>query len=222
MDLGTFQGNVVNENVIRSIPCPDTSDYDSSEELQLSPDQVSANLALTKEDAQIKLTVRQQHMNFKSPVRAQLWKTLYLRMEAQASSTVDPLNAQSLADATASLYQDTVQTCFGTQELLAEEIGLPSCVEHKLTTNYFLNNVGKLTVARILTCFAYNQPDIQYCPMLYPIGKITTKLKYFFFVKRKGHNLKFEISQNFLIEFDFFFSRNEEVKIERLRFCGIF
>ena len=185
MDLGTFQGNVVNENVIRSIPCPDTSDYDSSEELQLSPDQVSANLALTKEDAQIKLTVRQQHMNFKSPVRAQLWKTLYLRMEAQASSTVDPLNAQSLADATASLYQDTVQTCFGTQELLAEEIGLPSCVEHKLTTNYFLNNVGKLTVARILTCFAYNQPDIQYCPMLYPIGKITTKLNGFFFAENE-------------------------------------
>ena len=170
----TFQANVVNENVIRSIPCPDTSDFDndtSEPELQLSTGQVSANLALTKDDSQIKLTVRQQHMNFKSPVRAQIWKTLYLRMEAQASSTVDPLNAQSLADATASLYQDTVQTCFGTQELLAEEIGLPSCVEHKLTTNYFLNNVGKLTVARILTCFAYNQPDIQYCPMLYPIGK---------------------------------------------------
>ena len=199
----TFQANVVNENVIRSIPCPDTSDFDndtSEPELQLSTGQVSANLALTKDDSQIKLTVRQQHMNFKSPVRAQIWKTLYLRMEAQASSTVDPLNAQILADATASLYQDTVQTCFGTQELLAEEIGLPSCVEHKLTTNYFLNNVGKLTVARILTCFAYNQPDIQYCPMLYPIGNVliesTISINFLIFyysfhftafVKRRGH-----------------------------------
>ena len=125
-----------------------------------------------KNDNDIKLTIRQQRMNFKSPFRAKVWKALYLRMEALASSTTDPFNAQSLADATASLYQDTVQTCFGTQELLAEEIGLPSCVEHKLTTNYFLNNVGKLTVARILTCFAYNQPDIQYCPMLYPIASI--------------------------------------------------
>jgi len=82
------------------------------------------------------------------------------------------LNAASLADATASLYQETIKTCFSTQDLKTEEIGLPSCVEHKLTQSYYLNNRGKLTVARILSCFAYNQPDIQYCPMLYPIASI--------------------------------------------------
>ena len=89
-----------------------------------------------------------------------------------AGNTTDALNAASLADATASLYQETIKTCFSTQDLKSEEIGLPSCVEHKLTQSYYLNNRGKLTVARVLSCFAYNQPDIQYCPMLYPIASI--------------------------------------------------
>ena len=101
-----------------------------------------------------------------------MWKALYLRMEALAGNTTDPLNAASLCEASASLYRDTIQTCFGTQELLAEEIGLPSCVDHKLTNCFYLSNNGKLTLARILTCFAYNQPDIQYCPMLYLIASI--------------------------------------------------
>ena len=89
-----------------------------------------------------------------------------------AGNTTDALNAASLADATASLYQETIKTCFSTQDLKSEEIGLPSCVEHKLTQSYYLNNRGKLTVARVLSCFAYNQPDIQYCPMLYPIASV--------------------------------------------------
>ena len=101
-----------------------------------------------------------------------MWKALYLRMEGIAGNTTDALNAASLADATAMLYHDTIQTCFGTQDLQSEEIGLPSCVEHKLTQSYFLSNRGKCTVARILSCFAYNQPDIQYCPMLYPIASV--------------------------------------------------
>ena len=101
-----------------------------------------------------------------------MWKALYLRMEGIAGNTTDALNAASLADATAMLYHDTIQTCFGTQDLQSEEIGLPSCVEHKLTQCYFLSNRGKSTVARILSCFAYNQPDIQYCPMLYPIASV--------------------------------------------------
>ena len=101
-----------------------------------------------------------------------MWKALYLRMEGIAGNTTDALNAASLADATAMLYHDTIQTCFGTQDLQSEEIGLPSCVEHKLTQSYFLSNRGKCTVARILSCFAYNQPDIQYCPMLYSIASV--------------------------------------------------
>ena len=96
----------------------------------------------------------------------------FLIISGIAGNTTDALNAASLADATASLYQETIKTCFSTQDLKTEEIGLPSCVEHKLTQSYYLNNRGKLTVARVLSCFAYNQPDIQYCPMLYPIASI--------------------------------------------------
>jgi hypothetical protein len=97
---------------------------------------------------------------------------LFLIISGIAGNTTDALNAASLADATASLYQETIKTCFSTQDLKSEEIGLPSCVEHKLTQSYYLNNRGKLTVARVLSCFAYNQPDIQYCPMLYPIASV--------------------------------------------------
>ena len=38
------------------------------------------------------------------------------------------------------------------------------------TNTYCLTAKGKISVARLLTCFAYNQPDIQYCPILYPLA----------------------------------------------------
>ena len=79
----------------------------------------------------------------------------------------------SLAEATASFYHDTIQTCFGSQDVPSEEnTCLPSCVDVNHTNCYYLNSMGKRLVGRILTCFAYNQPDMQYCPMLYSITSI--------------------------------------------------
>ena len=175
-----FQSDAVNQSALKSLPCPPASTQEFSDEeddgpnssSQLTLDRVDTELAPAKEDSGIKLAVRFQQMNFKCPIRAKIWKALYVRMEALAGSTTDPFNAASLVEATGMLYKDTIQTCFGTQDLLAEEIGLPSFVEHQLTNNYYLSQHGKLTLARILTCFAYNQPDIQYCPTLYPIASI--------------------------------------------------
>ena len=66
-------------------------------------------------------------------------KYLPLIFEGIASNTTDALNAASLAEATASLYHETIKTCFGSQDN-TEEIGLPSCVEHKLTQWYYCTN----------------------------------------------------------------------------------
>ena len=42
-----------------------------------------------------------------------------------------------------------------------------------LRANAFcLNAAGRKSVARILTCVAYNSPDIQYCPYSYPVAAI--------------------------------------------------
>lgn len=180
-DTCPFQTEAVNENALRSLPCPPVTAQDFSDEddgpsgvspNQLTASQIDTALAPGKDDQAVKIVVRQQQMHFKSPLRSKIWKAIYIRMEALAGNTTDKFNAISLAEATAGLYHDTIQTCFGTQDLLAEEIGLPSCVEQKLTSCFHLSQHGKLTVARILTCFAYNQPDIQYCPMLYPVASI--------------------------------------------------
>ena len=183
-DSSPFQTEAVEENKLLSLPCPPANSQEFSDDEndgpsgpcsnQLTSDQMARSLSASIEDKEVKLTIRNQLMHFKSPLRCKMWKALYLRMEALASSTTDPLNAASLAEASASLYHDTIQTCFGTKDLMGnpEDMGLPSCVEHKMTKSFFLSNFGKSTVARILTCFAYNQPDIQYCPMLYPLASI--------------------------------------------------
>ena len=181
-DTSPFQTEAVEENKLLSLPCPPTSSQDFSDDEhdgpsgpspnQLTSDQIKTALAASVEDKIVKITVRNQQMHFKNPLRCKMWKALYIRMEAFAGSTTDALNAASLAEATAQLYHETIQSCYGTKELSSEDVGLPSCVEPKMTQSFFLSNHGKLTVARIMTCFAYNQPDIQYCPMLHPIASI--------------------------------------------------
>lgn len=180
-DTCPFQAEAVNENALRSLPCPPVTAQDFSDEddgpsgsspNQLTASQVDSALAPGKDDQAVKLVIRQQQMHFKSPLRGKIWKAIYIRMEAEAGNTSDKFNAISLAEATAGLYHDTIQTCFGTQDLVQDDIDLPSCVEQKLTSCFYLSSKGKRSVARILTCFAYNQPDIQYCPMLYPIASI--------------------------------------------------
>ena len=163
---------------------------------QLTAEQIPTSISPAKNEDFIKQCIRTQVMTFKNPLRKLVWKQLYLRMEAVAGSTTDQFNAISLAEATAGFYQvwivcnylgisciilvnlfhvifqDTIQTCFGTKELPPEDTGLPNCVDVQHMNSYYLNKTGKGSIIRILTCFAYNHPDLQYSPMLYPIASI--------------------------------------------------
>ena len=181
-DISPFQTLAVQENALKSLPCPTMSVLELEDEEHDGPsslapdiltlDQIPSAFSAAKDDNVVKATVRSQCMHFKSPLRSLMWKTLYLRMEALASSTTDPLNAASLAEATAGLFRDTLLTCFGTLDFpsSADDVSLPSCIDPDHVNSYFLNTHGKISVSRVLTCFAYNQPDLQYCPMLYPIA----------------------------------------------------
>lgn len=76
-DLSPFQSEAVNENGLRSLPCPPVQDLSDEENdgptgalpNQLSSDQIEVALGPAKEDKDVKLTVRQQQMHFKSPLR---------------------------------------------------------------------------------------------------------------------------------------------------------
>ena len=58
-------------------------------------------------------------------------------------------------------------------ELPPEEPAIPAaCVSDSHRSCHYLTDNERLSVARILTCFAYNSPDIRFCPMLYPIAAI--------------------------------------------------
>ena len=50
---------------------------------QLTSEQIRTTLSPAAEEKNVKLIVRHQHMHFKSPLRSQMWKALYLRMEGK-------------------------------------------------------------------------------------------------------------------------------------------
>ena len=125
-----FQIEAIQENALMSLPCSlaNSNSHDSEEDdgpsslapKQLTSTEIPTSLNPAKEDNFVKQVIRNQVMSFKSPLRRLIWRHLYLRMEALAGSTTDPFNAVSLAEATAGLYHDTIQTCFGSQELPSE------------------------------------------------------------------------------------------------------
>ena len=73
---------------------------------------------------------------------------------------------------TKALLDDTLVSCFGTADMPSNQPTLPSCIDGAHTNSYYLTQKGKISVARLLYCFAYNTPDVQFCPMLYPITAI--------------------------------------------------
>ena len=50
---------------------------------QLTSEQIKTTLSPAAEEKNVKLIVRHQRMHFKSPLRSQMWKALYLRMEGK-------------------------------------------------------------------------------------------------------------------------------------------
>ena len=116
---------------------------------------------LERPERSVKQELRQQHgLTVQREERREIWKAVFLKREAAD------------ADANAGLYWETVRTCFGGEELPSSEIPLPPIVESKRANAFCLNAAGKKSVARILTCVAYNSPDIQYCPYSYPVAAV--------------------------------------------------
>ncbi len=123
MEEHAFQLEAVDLAKLKSIQCdPKCSAHDLEDDDEhdgpsgiLTVEDVPTTLAPGRDENSVKVVMRNSSHDFKSPLRSYSWKALYLRLEAIAGSTTDPLNAQSLADATAGLYRDTLETCFGTQ-----------------------------------------------------------------------------------------------------------
>ncbi len=97
-----------------------------------------------------------------SPERRALWRGVYLRREGGADA----------AAATAALYWETVKTCFGTSSDLPPDSpsSVPSCCDPDHAPSYCLKPAGRQSVFRLLACLAYNRPDVQRCPLLFPVA----------------------------------------------------
>jgi len=69
---------------------------------------------------------------------------------------------------TNSIYWDTVDTCFGGRSIEDCDNRTPGCIDSMHTPSYDLDKEGRAQVCRLVTCLAYNSPDVPYCPLLFP------------------------------------------------------
>ena len=71
-----------------------------------------------------------------------------------------------------SLYWDTVDDCYGERTLRLSpdwRLRLPDCVDGQHCPQYGLSEEQTGKVCRVLTVFSFNNPDISYLPLLYPL-----------------------------------------------------
>ena len=116
---------------------------------------------LERPERSVKQEVRQQHgLSVQREERREVWRAVFLKRESAG------------AEANAGLYWETVKTCFGSEELPSSDVPLPPIVETKHANSFCLTAAGRRSVARILTCVAYNSPEIQYCPYSYPVAAV--------------------------------------------------
>ena len=115
---------------------------------------------LQRPERSVKQELRQQHgLSVQREERREIWRAVFHKRD-------------SAAEANAALYWETVRTCFGGEELPSSEVPLPPIVEGRHANSFCLTAAGRGSVARILTCVAYNSPDIQYCPYSYPVAAV--------------------------------------------------
>lgn len=171
-----FSIDAVEENILSvlssnsSDQITDESEADHDVSFHLLAEQIPVAFSPSKDETSVKMLVRSHGLGTLRPERKLIWKTCYVRLEASAGATLDVENANSLVEANENMYHDTVRTCFGSLDLPDGEPALPGCVDEKHCNSYYLSRNGKISVGRILTCLGYNQPDVQYCPMLFPIA----------------------------------------------------
>eukprot|EP00096_Caligus_rogercresseyi_P011606 TRINITY_DN4607_c0_g1_i1.p1 TRINITY_DN4607_c0_g1~~TRINITY_DN4607_c0_g1_i1.p1 ORF type:complete len:545 (+),score=96.93 TRINITY_DN4607_c0_g1_i1:97-1731(+) len=70
------------------------------------------------------------------------------------------------------LYNDTIETLYPDEASRASPPPFQPCIDPKLTSTYGLNEVGKASVRRIVHVIAYNSPELNYCPLIFPLAAI--------------------------------------------------
>eukprot|EP00095_Tigriopus_kingsejongensis_P002050 maker-scaffold254_size236139-snap-gene-0.9 protein:Tk02050 transcript:maker-scaffold254_size236139-snap-gene-0.9-mRNA-1 annotation:"tbc1 domain family member 24 isoform x4" len=161
-DHGGQLQSVVDQTLLASLP--DHGDHvDGTNEGETSTLELAQIPRSLEKDAQsIKMLIRSQHgLSLHREERTHLWMGLYEKKEGQDS-----------AQANRVLFQDSLETCFGSKELPKEMPQLPSAVESSHLNSFCLTRKGKISTARILVVFIYNNPDIQFAPALYPLTAI--------------------------------------------------
>ena len=150
---------------------------------------------LERPERSVKQELRQQHgLSVQREERRDIWRAVFLKREADAAG------GGGGAEANAGLYWETVRTCFGGEELPSSEVPLPSIVENKHANSFCLTAAGRGSVARILTCVAYNSPDIQYCPYSYPVAAV---LRHYLSGKRLHNTMQITFRHKALPPYDY-------------------
>ena len=140
-------------------------DYEDEDETVMSLTSNQIKEAFTgkgKDNQSVKAFVRSYNI---SPVKAE--RKLIFQELLSKSNIVQKYNMD-----TESLLKDTLVSCFGSTEMPSKEPTLPNSIDGAHTNSYFLTQNGKISVARLLKCHAYNSPEVQYCPMAYPVTAI--------------------------------------------------
>ena len=73
---------------------------------------------------------------------------------------------------TETLFWETVDTCYGTRDLIRDTSRLPGCVDTSHCHVYTLSAEDQGRVTRVVTVMAYNCPDIPYIPLVYPVSAL--------------------------------------------------
>ena len=140
-------------------------DCDEEDEtmMSLTSDQIKEAFTGKGKDMQsIKIFVRSYNLSTVKDERKVLFQEILQKTNEKQKYSMD----------TGTLLDDTLKSCFGTTDMQPKEPSLPSCVDAAHTNHYFLTHKGKVSVARLLRCYAYNTPEVQYCPMLFSITSI--------------------------------------------------
>ena len=145
------------------------TEFDEEEEpLTLTPGQMEeAFTGKGKDEQAIKQFVRSYYLSPVKVERKNLMQHILCNINERDHSSVDM----------DSLYNDTLKTIFGNTGMPSKEPPLPACVDRNHTNSFYLTQYGHISVARVLCCLAYNSPDAQYCPLIYPI---TSVLRHYF------------------------------------------
>jgi hypothetical protein len=154
--------DVVDQTKIAALP--DYGNHGHHEDASTYLDVSGVPAFLEKPEKAVKMGLRLQHsMSLQREERREIWRGVFVKKEG---------GGEDRADANAGLYWETVKTCFGSEDLPQEAPPLPTILEPKHLHSFCLTSAGRISLSRVLNCFAYNSPDIQYAPHAYPIAAV--------------------------------------------------